>query len=549
MLSSVSCTTGFVAVPLPSTNIRVAPASPPAFSAGIRRLRAVTSCRRTRHENLTSGPLQLTSDNSDDFGDFRSRDNDDDDDDISKAFINLAYIDGALDDRIESISWLPSLSDRSSPSSEEGTSEEEPISITRIRKDSRIMPLFPMGSEIFTPHSDHSLSIFEPRYVEMYDYLMDSDLSDGKPEFVVAMNHPYKPDSFAEYGVIFRVVDFVEMDESEVADIYDEEERPGGELGEEADVKYVAHHEVVGIVKIHRILNPKDWQTAETYMRVEATVVDDLSESTFAQSGEDNVGKKARKWESDDPLSVTAEQRQNPFEGVLELRDLFSQLVDVQHELNEDVRFARASIGTFARGVSEGPRGFWLTVLSWQQYAEQRILSRHVELQGAFQEKLMDYLGRDREAPDSIDVADLPPYLRDEATEVERRVKMELGPLRLELSLAMQHLLETETQGERVKILSDIIGLELQRIRTKKAISSIFGDKGEGASVAALGISPKEIKVDEEAASVEEARLRLEKLLGAGSSGGTGADSREMSDASELYSRGIKSYDDLDAFQ
>ena len=151
MLSSVSCTSGFVAVPLPSTNIRVAPASPPAFSAGIRRLRAVTSCRRTRHENLTSGPLQLTSDNSDDFGDFRSRDNDDDDDDISKAFINLAYIDGALDDRIESISWLPSLSDRSSPSSEEGTSEEEPISITRIRKDSRIMPLFPMGSEIFTP--------------------------------------------------------------------------------------------------------------------------------------------------------------------------------------------------------------------------------------------------------------------------------------------------------------------------------------------------------------------------------------------------------------
>ena len=49
------------------------------------------------------------------------------------------------------------------------------------------MPLFPMGSEIFTPHSDHSLSIFEPRYVEMYDYLMDSDLSDGKPEFVVAI--------------------------------------------------------------------------------------------------------------------------------------------------------------------------------------------------------------------------------------------------------------------------------------------------------------------------------------------------------------------------
>jgi len=52
------------------------------------------------------------------------------------------------------------------------------------------------------------------------------------------------------------------------------------------------------------------------------------------------------------------------------------------------------------------------------------------------------------------------------------------------------HLLQTTTQGEMVKILSDIVGAELERVQNKKPVSSTFAHKSQGASVAALGVSP-----------------------------------------------------------
>ena len=101
-----------------------------------------------------------------------------------------------------------------------------------IRKDSRILPFLPL-TEVFIPFSDHTLSIYEQRYIELYDMLLDDDKSEGKPEFVVSLAHPSEDGVFASYGVLFKIKDFVEMDEAEAQDIYGDEE---GQLPVGADL-------------------------------------------------------------------------------------------------------------------------------------------------------------------------------------------------------------------------------------------------------------------------------------------------------------------------
>eukprot|EP00957_Ditylum_brightwellii_P166014 12639690-Ditylum_brightwellii.AAC.1 len=310
-------------------------------SRRIRMEDGMTLLRSSRR--MSSTRLHLTYDENEDNDEDEEEDGlleniyDDDeeeDDDDEKEGEGNGLI---LDDMIDSISWLPSVhnffdtSADSTKTSTRGSSnrrrmdlfsssslpkkkkEEKPKQITSIRKNAKIMPLFPFSSkDIHIPHSEHSLSIFEPRYIELFEHVLDSKRLDGEPEFAVTICHPMKDGVFAQYGVIFRVLDFMEVDSNGNSDDGDEDnmdvivdfalndlgggDAAGGIMDEDGDmlddivggsgggglsssnskVKYIAHHEVVGIVKIHQVLNPEDWKSKDTYLRVEASVVDDI---------------------------------------------------------------------------------------------------------------------------------------------------------------------------------------------------------------------------------------------------------------------------------
>uniref|UniRef100_A0A7S2E8M0 Uncharacterized protein n=1 Tax=Ditylum brightwellii TaxID=49249 RepID=A0A7S2E8M0_9STRA len=585
-------------------------------SRRIRMEDGMTLLRSSRR--MSSTRLHLTYDENEDNDEDEEEDglleniydDEEEDDDDEKEGEGNGLI---LDDMIDSISWLPSVhnffdtSADSTKTSTRGSSnrrrmdlfsssslpqkkkEEKPKQITSIRKNAKIMPLFPFSSkDIHIPHSEHSLSIFEPRYIELFEHVLDSKRLDGEPEFAVTICHPMKDGVFAQYGVIFRVLDFMEVDSNGNSDDGDEDnmdvivdfalndlgggDAAGGIMDEDGDmlddivggsgggglsssnskVKYIAHHEVVGIVKIHQVLNPEDWKSKDTYLRVEASVVDDIipapSSTSLGLSDQEVKERVAairlgESLEYGGPLGSSpssSKSSSSSVDDIVTLHDSFSELVTLQHDLNEDVKFSKSSVETFSQGVilasdssksSSSSQSFWITIMSWQQYTEQRILARHAELLSDFQDHLMDYLGPD--APESIDIADLPIYLREEATEVERRVKRELGPLRMELGLGLQTLLEARNHEGRIKILNTLIKTELQRLRTKKSMRAIFGDDDdddddESLTITSLNFDDDDADIDyddvpmsiverqitEEAALVEQMRDRLELSFG-----------------------------------
>jgi len=253
-------------------------------------------------------------------------DNDDDDDDDEEP----------LSEGVDSVSWLPPLKGASSSGDK------------LTQSDSEIIPLFPLGGIVYTPNSEHILNIFEPRYRQMYtDILMN-----GTKRFAVSMSHPTESGRFAVWGVLFELEDLKEVSE-QTAD----------------QIKYICNHKVTGRVKLHRILNPKDWESRETYLRAEGTVINDSGPV------EDN--------------------EENPEEQKA-LRNAFAELVELQHDLEEDVRFTRASVISLAVKPGSGEDGLWQTIKLWQSFADQRLMARQNELQRDFQDKLQEYLKKEK---------------------------------------------------------------------------------------------------------------------------------------------------------
>lgn len=262
---------------------------------------------------------------------------------------------GPLSKGVDSVSWLPTVV---------GAKGDGNAALTQ--KDSEIMPLFPLGGIVYTPNSEHVLNIFEPRYRQMYtDILMN-----GTKRFVVCMSHPTEKGRFAQTGVLFELEDLKEVSE-QTAD----------------QIKYICNHRVTGRVKLHCVVNPDDWESRDTYLRVEGTVMDDS-------------GKKGKKKEEKEPSNdiynvLSGIMPGNPKEERA-LRDSFADLIDIQHDLEEDVRFTRASVVSLATKSGSGEDGLWQTIRLWQSFADQRLMARQNELQRDFQEKLQAFLKKEK---------------------------------------------------------------------------------------------------------------------------------------------------------
>jgi hypothetical protein len=75
-------------------------------------------------------------------------------------------------------------------------------------ENSTVLPLFPLGSVVYTPFSEHRLNIFEPRYRAMYNDILFS----GSRRFAVCTMHP-EDGRFSEYATVFYLKDLKEVSE------------------------------------------------------------------------------------------------------------------------------------------------------------------------------------------------------------------------------------------------------------------------------------------------------------------------------------------------
>jgi Lon protease-like protein len=212
---------------------------------------------------------------------------------------------------------------------------------------------------VYTPNTEHVLNIFEPRYRQMYNDI----LMNGTKRFVVATSHPTEQGRFAQTGVLFELEDLKEVSE---------------QTGDQ--IKYICNHKVSGRVTIHRVLNPEVWETKDSYLKVEGTILDD-SDKNDEKPTDDVYGSIVE-------AAIAAEEN--------DVYDAFSGLVEIQHELEEDVRFTMASKTSLAVKEGAGEDGLWQTVRLWQSFVDQRLMARQNELQRDFQEKLQEFLKKDK---------------------------------------------------------------------------------------------------------------------------------------------------------
>lgn len=364
---------------------------------------------------------------------------DDDEDDYDEEE------DDPLGEGVDSISWLPPLSSSSASSSP-----------TSVKEGSEILPFFPLGGIVYTPNSEHVLNIFEPRYRQMYNDI----LMNGSKRFVVAMSHPEKPGTFAETGVIFYLDDLKEVSE---------------ETGDQ--IKYICNHRVTKRVKLHKILNPDAWQSRETYLKVEANILDEDDDSEESEVEMDESIQNTDVYKSL-VASISSSKPNEPYEKAL--KKAFEELVHIQHDVEEDVRFTRASIPTLAVRAGNSEDGLWMTIRLWQSFIEQRLVARQNEMQMEFQEKLLDFLKKEKgleenELPSAIGYNDLSPALQNEVQELQKRMAVELQPLVLESTLAIQKILEADGHEARCNLLKLFMDAEKKRLEAKKQLQSMFG--------------------------------------------------------------------------
>lgn len=205
-------------------------------------------------------------------------------------------------------------------------------------------------------------------------------LMNGTKRFVVSMSHPTEQGRFAQTGVLFELEELKEVSE-QTAD----------------QIKYICNHKVTGRVHIKRVLNPEAWENRGTYLKVQGVVSDDSGRDKKRNSNTELVEETKDEAIPNDVYGAVADALGNTMTKYeKELRDSFADLVEIQHDLEEDVRFTKASVISLAVKPGPGKDGLWQTVRLWQSFADQRLMARQNDLQKDFQEKLQEFLKKEK---------------------------------------------------------------------------------------------------------------------------------------------------------
>ena len=213
-------------------------------------------------------------------------------------------------------------------------------------------------------------------------------------------------------------------------------------------VKFVCDHEVIGTVRIKTILNPESFEKADTYLKGEVEYLEDS--------------------ETDDAAASTAEAA---------LKENYEQLVSLQHEILEDVKFTKDSVKNFNTTVG---KGFWTTVEMWQVFQQQRLMAKQQEMQREFQTKLIQYLTKDSSTgglPEVVNIADLPDELQQEVRALQSRMAEDLMPMQVRDGFDVQLLVQAKSHSDRLRILLGLVQNERRRLEAKKTLKSLFASE------------------------------------------------------------------------
>eukprot|EP00622_Pseudochattonella_farcimen_P003509 FR738703.1.p1 GENE.FR738703.1~~FR738703.1.p1 ORF type:complete len:363 (+),score=90.47 FR738703.1:72-1091(+) len=243
------------------------------------------------------------------------------------------------------INWLPPI--KSTPDEEKSTPE------------SQVLPLFPLGEVVYLPNTEHVLSIFEPRYRAMYNDILFS----GGRSFATCMVNS-KTGCFAKTAMVFYLNELKEVSEQT-----------------QDQVKYVCKHKTTRRVKLKKVLNPRAWKDASTYLKVEDEDIEDI-DADDATPDEDKL-----------------------------VRDTFRGVMELQGELKEEPRFSNEILTMFS-GDSLTQDHIWTLTNVWQTLPSERINVVQKKGSDQIEAKLMKYITQRGKVSPKVGQANLPETLQ-----------------------------------------------------------------------------------------------------------------------------------------
>jgi Lon protease-like protein len=337
--------------------------------------------------------------------------------------------DGGARDFFAELKWLPPL---------DPSKDVELVDATQ-NPTTMVMPVFPLGSTAYMPHSDHVLNIFEPRYRSMYSDI----LFNGSRRFVVPVSHPTTGE-LAAVAPVFYLEDLKEVSE-QTADA----------------VKYVCSHKVIGRVRITRTLNDKVWADRSTYLKAVVTPLEDVDD--------------------DEDLS-TKEQL---------LKERFVSIIAKQTKLGEPVRFTENLVDTLS--AERGEDGLWRLAGLWQSLLQNRLSAKESELSNDIQVLLRNYLtkqGKDMQSKVTVQFDKLPQEIRNEFTRLQQTFREETLAMVGQTIYPFTLLVQCDSHAERLNVFGSMLEEEEKRLQAKVALQSLFNTNRGDSSAGEDGDKP-----------------------------------------------------------
>ena len=342
----------------------------------------------------------------------------------------------------ETVQWLPFV-DVSK------TAEAEPI---ETKDDEVVLPIFPLGSNVHLPYTEHVLNIFESRYRTMYNDI----LFNGSRRFVVPMCDPHASGHFSKYACVFYLDDLKEVSEQT-----------------NDQVKYVCSHTCVSVVRIERLVNDTVWGDRSSYLRGVCVEVGDYQreEDTKENEIEGRSGSSTNN-KNDNNLSsecVTKERM---------LVDKFSNIVKLQQDLDEPVRFRDELVKEISADNMKG--GFWRFIELWQSLLTNRVNYKETELQRDIQALLREYIKSqgpefsENQQRVNLGLNSLPENIQNQFKQLQINYQEEAREMVNEAIYPFQQLLELELHVERLNFFSEMLSNEENRLQTKLSLKNLF---------------------------------------------------------------------------
>lgn len=289
-----------------------------------------------------------------------------------------------------------------------------------------VLPMFPLGSHVYLPETEHVLNIFEPRYRAMYNEI----LFNGSRRFVVPMCAPNTPGKFASVAAVFYLDDLREVSEQT-----------------NDQVKFVCSHTVIERVRVKRALNDRVWGDRSSFLKVVTEKFEDCDLS-------EDFGNKEK----------AVEER-------------FSEIINLQEKVEEPIRFTQ-EVATMISAKRDG-KGFWRLVSLWQSLMQSRVQQRENELQAGIQQMLRKFLeekGVDLSDGRSVQLSfeSIPENIKAEI----QRMNEEYGEERIELLNSaiypFQYLVQMDSHAQRLDYFGELLAEEEKRLAAKNALRLMF---------------------------------------------------------------------------